>query len=669
MSNHSPTKYNAGRKPYTVHAKKGETIPVAVRPRAAQNQTTMPRPIQQTFTLLAASAILAACPLPSAAQQLAGTRIAPTQATPTTLHAITRIVYVDVVVRDGLGNIVHGLKQDQFSVKEDGKQQGVSLFEEHRTKLAQAPLVAAATGTSHTISNVPTVQPDSPLDMVLLDMIDTQPIQQAYARKRMIEFLRKLPPGRRVGLFILGNGLHMVQGFTSDSAQLTKAAEGIDIRAMGRVRTPNQMIAEHDQEGMIAFAGTPSGGGVWGGPASSFLSAAIDDGLVKEDIQNMKVRLDETLLAFQEISRAVNGIPGRKNLYWLAGQFPSDIYYTLQNVSSNQTAPSGPPIGLANGGGPGAGILGASGLALHPFGQQMDQVVGDSQIAVYPIDLVGVQTDFNGPENSGIGSALGSQPDTAAGFFNERADDRTVMNHIADETGGEAFYGNNDPAGMLKRGFEDGENYYTLAYQPTDHNWNGAYRKINVKLNPGGLHLKYRRGYFALPAQPTGKPLVEFASAMRLETPPSTMLTVSATPPVSVSPGVMRLDANLDLHGVGFVTGASNATDASGAADATKDSSGPKSRSSSDNSSDRRARLQVLLIAYPLGDSAQPAEINNVLKLGLTAADYAKVMQSGIPLQQTLHLKPGKYAIRFGVLDTVSGRIGTLTMPFTMPAA
>lgn len=603
--------------------------------RSAQNERTMPSSITRTILPFAILLLMAGRDLGSAGAQTAQANSAHNSPT-TTLQAMTRLVYVDVVVRDSQGHIVHGLKQDQFSVKEDKQPQRVSLFEEHRTNLEQTAQKSetAAPAATRMISNIPTAQPDSPLDIVLLDMIDTPSVQQAYARKRMIEFLRKLPPGRRVALFILNNGLHMVQGFTSDSAELAKAAEAIDIQTLGRVRIPNQMIAEHDRETDIALAS---------GRAGSFLPGAIEDGLVQEDIQNMQVRMDATTQAFKEISRAVNGIPGRKNLYWLAGQFPSDIYFTLQNVSSNTVAPSGPVVGYQHGAGPGAGNLTASGLALHPFGEHMNQVVGDSQIAVYPIDLVGIQTDVVGAENSGIGSALGSQLDTAAGFFNERSDDRVVMNHIADETGGEAFYGNNDPAGMLRRGFEDGENYYTLVYQPQNHDWNGAYRKIAAKLNPGGYRLSYRRGYYALPTQPAGKPIVEFASAMKFDTPPSTMLTLSAAPPVALSSGVMRLDATVDLHGVGFVAD-------------------PKA-----TNDDRKARLEVLLIAYPLGAPAKAAEINNVLAVGLTPEDYTKVLASGIPLRQTLHLVPGKYALRLGILDTVSGRIGTLTLPFTMP--
>jgi len=44
---------------------------------------------------------------------------------------------------------------------------------------------------------------------------------------------------------------------------------------------------------------------------------------------------------------------------------------------------------------------------------------------------------------------------------------------------------------------DSGVNYYTLAYSPTNREWNGAYRKIEVKLDRPGTTLAYRRGYYA----------------------------------------------------------------------------------------------------------------------------------------------------------------------------
>ena len=267
-------------------------------------------------------------------------------------------------------------------------------------------------------------------------------------------------------------------------------------------------------------------------------------------------------------------------------------------------------------------------------------------MAIYPISVAGVQTDGVGSENSGLGSAgAGQAGDTASLLFNERQNGRSVMDHIADETGGEAFYGNNDPAGLLKRGFEDGENFYTLAYQPTDHDWNGKYRTISIKLASRGYHLSYRREYHALREQPSGNAMLQFAAAMRIESPPSSMLLLRASAPSATS-GTARLDITLDLRGIGFTP-----------ADSVPGEGGPE----------RKATLQLLLVAYPLKGSGKLAEINSALKLRLTAEDYESLLETGLPLHQTLHLQPGDYALRIGVVDTGNGRIGTLTIPLTMP--
>ena len=550
---------------------------------------------------------------------------------------------MDVVVRDGYGHIVHGLKQSNFTLSENHKPQQLSLFEEHVPPLqpllaeAKAHPVADATKTPQMISNLPTTQPNTALDMVLLDLLDTPPEEQIWARIQMVKFLRSVPPGHRVALFILSNQLHMVQGFTSDSAELAKAAQSIDARSLGRVRTQSERITNNDLVGMIDSS---SDFGQWGERGQTFLGRAIESSLAQEDRADMKDRLDQTFTAFQQIARAVDGIPGRKNLYWLAGEFPSSTYFTLQSIANASTGPIGAP-GVAAVSDHFTGLNPGADPSLHPFSERVDRVIADSQIAVYPIDLSGVVNDGIGAQSSGIGSAGASSGGTAGDAFDQRFNNRVAMHQIADETGGEAFYGNNDPAELLKRGFEDGDNFYTLAYQPTDTNWNGHFRKISVKLNGSGYQLSYRRGYFALPMQAVGNPKTEFLSAMKLATPPSTMLTVSALPPIRKAPGVMEFDATLGMDGVTF----------------------------DPHAEDKRfARLQVMLIAYPLVDGAPPTEINNVLALGLMPDDFEKVMKTGVPLRQTMHLKPGRYVLRIGVMDTRTGRIGTLTLPFTMPA-
>src|SRR5580692_5461324 len=48
-----------------------------------------------------------------------------------TFRLTSRLVYVDVVVRNGSGQVVRGLTQEDFKIEEDGKPQKLDFFEAH----------------------------------------------------------------------------------------------------------------------------------------------------------------------------------------------------------------------------------------------------------------------------------------------------------------------------------------------------------------------------------------------------------------------------------------------------------------------------------------------------------------------------------------------------------
>lgn len=555
------------------------------------------------------------------------------------LRVTSRLVYVDVVVRDGAGVLVHGLERENFNVGENKQPQRVVLFEEHTSAMQAASYLRRIAAKQQTeYSNVAPGAQDTALNMVLLDFLNTSPQDQQFARKRMIAFLKAMPAGRQVALFVLSNGLHMVQGFTTDGTVLAKAADAIEPRQMNRLRTPGKAVTDLDTS---AYVDAQLGAGA--GTGSFSAGALLQKYSLLEDIQNMKARLDATNAAFRELSRAVSGYPGRKNLYWLAGQFPSSNYYDLQTLSTSGVAaiqtPGGPRINVSGGQDKFAGTTSTSGLALNSFSERADREMADSQVAVYPISLVGLQTDNVGADQMGIGTTGDNASQTSLLYFNERATGRAVMGHIAEETGGEAFYGNNDPALLLGKGFEDGENYYTLAYQPTNHTWDGRYRSIAVTLRQRGYHLSYRRGYVALPERAAGDAVQQFAAAMRIESPPSTQVVLRCAVPAVGADGTVQLPVVLDLHGIDF--------------------------SLDEATGDRRAKLQVLVVGYPETSAAKPVQSNSVLDLGLTAEDYRKYLEASVPLQLQVKIGQGAYALRIGVLDVGSQRIGTLTIAVT----
>jgi hypothetical protein len=71
------------------------------------------------------------------------------------------------------------------------------------------------------------------------------------------------------------------------------------------------------------------------------------------------------------------------------------------------------------------------------------------------------------------------------------------MNQMARDTGGEAFVNTNGLKGAIEKAIAAGSDYYTIAYAPTNRDWNGNYRKIDVKVDRPKIALSYRRGYYA----------------------------------------------------------------------------------------------------------------------------------------------------------------------------
>ena len=156
----------------------------------------------------------------------------------------------------------------------------------------------------------------------------------------------------------------------------------------------------------------------------------------------------------------LDGIPGRKNLLWISGRFPVRLF-----------AREGDPTDLQD-----------------EF-VSMINALAQAQIAVYPLDVTGVQLD--------ISSAFSND------YRNEDA--------IASMTGGRAYYSTNDVASALGEATEDGGNYYTLTYSPGGgEEDNGKCHKISVKLDSAKLdpakfdpaklgrehyHLAYRQQY------------------------------------------------------------------------------------------------------------------------------------------------------------------------------
>jgi VWFA-related protein len=366
-----------------------------------------------------------------------------------TFKAEARTVVVDVVVTDHKGQSVGGLRKTDFHIAEDGSSQIISGFEEHKGE--HATPVKLPPMPPNVFTNFPTVKVADSVNVVLFDSLNTQQRDQTYVRDQLIKYLKDASPGTQVAIFVLGSRLRLIRGFTTDFSGLSIALDDKDKGARPLtsryLRTPSQQASEaYMMNGMMS-------------------QEAIDNVkrfLQPESAELSSDRVEITLQAFQQLSRYLSSIPGRKNIIWFAGSFPINF------VPSSD----------------GRAIKHRENL------RQTSDLFTAGQIAVYPVSATGILVD---PPYD-----MASPFDTREELIEGTSGTQIQMETLAQETGGRAFYNTNALSEALTEAIENGSHYYTLAYTPADKKRDGKFRRIQVNLPEGNaFRLTYRRGYYA----------------------------------------------------------------------------------------------------------------------------------------------------------------------------
>jgi len=556
----------------------------------------------------------------------------PAEGTPTNpvFRTTTRLVQVDVVVTDKQGRPIPGLKQSDFVVLQDGKPQQVRVFEPH-TGAASADASQAATNTPklppNTYSNHPAAATADSWTIVLYDLLNTPTADQEYSRKQLIEMLQKAPKGQPIALYLLTNRLTMVQGFTEEADKLVKAAENLK---PSRSHVLTTEAERQHTEGQIAYANSELTESAPAGARDTPFMTEMTNVKQRQasDLESFQIadRANFTLAAFEALSRAVSGYPGRKNLIWLSTSFPVQIEADPKMVSQPWRNATSFKSQLASAG----------------------SLLAKSRIAVYPVDVRGLQGRGVDISTSATESGLytsSANSENYGGLManqgNRATDERYTMKQVAEQTGGEAFTGTNDLKRAMQRSMEDGSTYYTLAYTPDKVDPQTVFHRIEVKVNQPDVKLAYRRGYYSSP-QKAGSPATEAAAlrgALQPGMPQSTMLFITARvlPPDAENKDV-RIRYVVNPNGVTFAEMPDQ---------------------------QKRIVLDCIAIAYDK-DGKEVGHASNTLDGTIKAAAYETVMNNGIPAQQELTLPNGAYNLRLGVMDRPSQQIGTVDVPLVV---
>ncbi len=565
------------------------------------------------------------------------------------LRTTTREVVVDVVVTKNNGEPVMGLGKQDFAVLEDGKPQSIDFFEERSINTptpGAIPSMPSMPAGMHT--NVPPAPQGDAVNVLLLDTLNTEPQQQAYVHREVLDFLTHMQPGTRVAIFMLGSKLRFVQGFTADTSVLIAALNdkqsGLKV---GKNHASRSRSDEADDASTVTQLQVMQ--------ASPFAIAAIQQAQADSRAFDYGARASMTFEALNYLGHYLAGVPGRKNLIWFASSFPVIIFPSSeqrQTMKQNAAVP---------------GYLDKVRTTADLF--------TISRIAVYPIDAEGMMTEHvgeaeaAGPGLNGAQGHVGSQADSTLSPYSagatERANTINAMEQLASSTGGKAYFNTNDLNAAMRHAVDDGANYYTLGYAPAEKKMDGSYRQIEVKLAKGKYKLAYRHGYNAedTPVSDTRPGMEPLAPLLQFGMPSATGILYgvrvgpAATQP---APGARRagqnekLNAPLTRFDVDLIIRADDVA------------------LQSDPGGSRTGKILVGLKAYDRDGNALNWE-GDAENLEITPDQYSTVHDKGLPAHLEIDMPPNT-AIHLvtAVYDFNSGKAGTLEVPVSavsLPAA
>jgi len=422
--------------------------------------------------------------------------------TGTTLQVTSRAVLIDVMVTDKDGKPVKGLTKDSFRVYEQGKPQTIAYFEEHRGLTPEKQRsIAMPQLPEDVFSNYSPIGTPPAVNILLLDALNTPMTDQMYLRQAAEHYLKTLKPGSRLAIFTLGLKLRFVEGFSDDPALLATA--------MGYRKNdkPEPAVLMQSQEENVAqdtvvglmnqMMGAGPGAITSAGPAAMIQSFQQFMGETK--YAQTADREYRTTQALQQLSIYLSAFPGRKNLIWMSGAVPLDLF-GVTDMRFDDTIPKT------------VNLLAAARVAVYPVDvrgswtpglttaeNRVDQTVRTPQQMIgpavgFPPAATDPSTINQGQDSSTVASGVLTHQLQAESSSNNSSN--AGMDMVAEQTGGKAFYNMNDLSTILDRVVSSSSDFYTISYTPSDTDMNGAFRKIGVRVE-GKFNLSYRRGYYA----------------------------------------------------------------------------------------------------------------------------------------------------------------------------
>lgn len=404
-----------------------------------------------------------------------------------TVRIRTELVQIDVAVKDKQGNLIRNLTREDFEVFEDGKPQQVTHFAIGAANQPAAYLHTEPTGAVK--KSVATVTPPPPAQgrhiVLAIDDYHLAAENMAAVKLALTKFIeQEVASADQLALAATSGTLGLYQQFTRDHAIIKRAINRLSLQdrtsahlgGVPQISAYQAELIEQGDPGALQIAMEElrlrQGKTITAGGRGRRLSdpGNSDEGIVRSKARGIVTENAQytaiTLSSLESAIRGLRQLPGRKIIVLL-----SDGFFT------------------------------GGGTHFAAFDlRRITDAATRAGVVIYAIDARGLVAkptmgSAADPQNATITQAPEARHRVVHGEIGAKLES---LYTLAKDTGGQAFFNNNDLGLGLKRVLEDTAAYYVLAYEPANLARDGRFRKIEVRIpSRPDIKIQTRAGYFA----------------------------------------------------------------------------------------------------------------------------------------------------------------------------
>lgn len=546
----------------------------------------------------------------------------------------TNLIQVDVTVTNKKGEVVRDLRPDEIEIFENGKPQKVSTFsfvpgtrnleKKDQTTVAEK----RPSGQQAYIPSGP-VRPEQVRRTIALvvDDLNLSFGSMFWVREALKKFVNEqMQDGDLVAIIRTGAGVGALQQFTADKRQLMAAIDRVKFNSAGSGNLAYFNPLNNSVTQRLNTADTEDPGGAPSEFDINTNTEVADRDALEKNYNEFRENIfaSGTLGALNFIVRGMKDLPGRKSVVLVSDGLPM---LTRDGTGRPEVS------------------------RIYTALKYLIDFANRSSVVFYTIHAPGLVVPMFGADDEagGVARVNGESVTDIRDRFNKINDDQQGLRYLADETGGLAYFNQNDVSAGIRRVLDD-QSYYLVGYEPDDEIFNAKERKFNkleIRVKRDGTNVRYRSGFFGIAEEQIAKPKLSVTDT----------LVEALTSPFAKTEVMVRMNAIFagDEKQGPFVRSFINVDSAT--LTFTKDQTGKFYSTSFD------------IVAMTFGDNGKVLdERSKNFTLTLDQEQYDRFQERGLITTFSLPIKnPGGYQVRLAIRDVASDKVGSANQYVEIP--